>query len=287
MTFDPKLGTGAPQPALGAAILAAVTIDDESRSPERLTEEIAALWTEAAGASVDARTPMFLAQPLLLERVGVTTGTVVQVLDMERYKSVYVTPNILEASGYTPEENSAAGVWQWLRNLSAKELVFQVRNARIVRRAHDACPPRTPWRQVLINSGIRMKNGQRRRILCQNIALEWNERGQQRYQLALWRDATHMFTSTDVVAMNEWTLPDRRIVWTYSPERGFVDRDLLSQREREVLAMVARGLSSKEIGDQLAISSATVDNHRKAILKRLQVKTTEYAIEINHWLRLF
>lgn len=267
-------------------MLAAVSIDDEERSPERLAAEIARLWTEAPNDGAAARAPSFIGNPLLIERVGVTTSTVVQVLDMKQYKSVYVTPNILEASGYTPEENGEAGVWQWLRNLSARELVFQVRNARMVRKVHDACPPRTPWRQVLINSGIRKKNGERRRILCQNIALDWDDRGSQRFQLALWRDATHMFTSTDVVAMNEWTPSSGRVVWTYHPERGFTSKDLLSPRETDVLRLVAAGCASREIGEELGISPATVDNHRKAIIKRLQVRTTDFAIEVCNWLRL-
>lgn len=277
---------GAPQPALGSAILAAVSIDDEERTPERLAAEIARLWTEAPSGEAATRAPSFIHDPLLIECVGVTTSTVVQVLDMKQYKSVYVTPNILEESGYTREENSAAGVWQWLRNLSAKELVFQVRNARIVRKVHDGCPPRTPWRQVLINSGIRMKSGERRRILCQNIALEWDERGAQRFQLALWRDATHMFTSTDVVAMNEWTPPSGRIVRTYHPERGFADKDLFSPREMDVLKWIATGCASREVAETLGISAATVDNHRKAIIKRLQVRTTDFAVEVCKWLRL-
>ena len=264
-----------------------MSVDDELRSPEGLAQEIAKLWTEStAELGAERRAPPFVAHPFLVEQVGVRTGTVVQVLDMERYKSVYVTPNIEEVCGMTPEQNAASGVWQWLRNLTAKELVFQVRNARIVRRVHDACAPRTPWRQVLINSSIKNSKGERRRILCQNFALEWNERGQQRYQLALWRDATHMFSSTDVVAMNEWTPPTGRIVWTYHPQRGFKDRDLLSERERSVLRLVAEGWGSKDIGERLEISPATVDNHRKAVIDRLQVRTTDFAVEVCKWAKL-
>lgn len=268
-------------------MLAAVSLDDELKSPARLADEIARLWTEtAAEGPVDERAPPFVANPMLLDRVGATTGTVVQVLDMERYKSIYVTPNIVEVCGMTPEENNASGVWQWLRNLTARELVFQVRNARIVRRVHDSSPPRTPWRQALINSSIRNKKGERRRILCQNFALEWNELGAQRYQLAIWRDATHMFSSTNIVAMNEWTPPSGRTVWTYHPDRGFTDRDLLTDRELAVLRLVADGLASRDIAERLGISPATVDNHRKAIIHRLQVRTTDFAVEVCKWLRL-
>lgn len=47
----------------------------------------------------------------------------------------------------------------------------------------------------------------------------------------------------------------------------------LSERERRVLALVVRGLQSKAIADQLAISTSTVDNHRSNIMKKLGAET--------------
>ncbi len=53
-----------------------------------------------------------------------------------------------------------------------------------------------------------------------------------------------------------------------------VSLDLLSKREREVLAMVARGLTSKSIGEHLNISPRTVESHRARIMEKLGLKTT-------------
>jgi two-component system NarL family response regulator len=47
--------------------------------------------------------------------------------------------------------------------------------------------------------------------------------------------------------------------------------DLLSNREREVLALVAAGHTSKGIAKQLRLSSRTIGNHRARILAKLQV----------------
>ncbi len=45
----------------------------------------------------------------------------------------------------------------------------------------------------------------------------------------------------------------------------------LSDREREVLQYVARGLTYKEIGEDLFISAKTVENHTRNILKKLHL----------------
>ena len=50
-----------------------------------------------------------------------------------------------------------------------------------------------------------------------------------------------------------------------------MSRGDLTQRELEVLKLVARGLTNKEIGKSLEISSLTVKNHVNSILVKLEV----------------
>jgi RNA polymerase sigma factor (sigma-70 family) len=56
----------------------------------------------------------------------------------------------------------------------------------------------------------------------------------------------------------------------------------LSDREREVLQMIAEGRSTKEIADHLHISVKTVESHRKNIMEKLDLYTvaelTKYAV---------
>jgi DNA-binding NarL/FixJ family response regulator len=58
-------------------------------------------------------------------------------------------------------------------------------------------------------------------------------------------------------------------------DKGVLDRyDLLSEREREVLQLVAEARSSKEIADLLSISPATVETHRTHLLQKLKLRNT-------------
>jgi DNA-binding NarL/FixJ family response regulator len=63
------------------------------------------------------------------------------------------------------------------------------------------------------------------------------------------------------------------------PPRGI---DLLTEREREVLRLVAQGLPTKEIAARLFISTRTVETHRANLMRKLDLhsvaKLTQFAI---------
>jgi NarL family two-component system response regulator LiaR len=61
----------------------------------------------------------------------------------------------------------------------------------------------------------------------------------------------------------------------------------LTEREAEVLRLIAKGLSNKDISDQLFLSEGTVRNHVSAILTKLGVsdRTQAAVIAIQHGLR--
>ncbi len=54
----------------------------------------------------------------------------------------------------------------------------------------------------------------------------------------------------------------------------------LTDREREVLALLARGLSSKEIAVELDISTRTVETHRANLMRKLGVKSVALLTQV-------
>jgi DNA-binding NarL/FixJ family response regulator len=61
-----------------------------------------------------------------------------------------------------------------------------------------------------------------------------------------------------------------------TPQRGSDPFSLLSNREREVLKLIAEGLSAKEIASRLDISAKTVEAHRTSLMRKLGLrKATE------------
>lgn len=54
---------------------------------------------------------------------------------------------------------------------------------------------------------------------------------------------------------------------------------LLTRREKEILKLIAEGLTSAQIGNQLFISTTTVDTHRKHLLEKLKASNTAILIK--------
>jgi two-component system response regulator FixJ len=54
----------------------------------------------------------------------------------------------------------------------------------------------------------------------------------------------------------------------------------LTARQREVLGLVAAGLSNKEIAIELGCSPRTIEIHRGAVMLKLRARSTAHAVRI-------
>ena len=57
-------------------------------------------------------------------------------------------------------------------------------------------------------------------------------------------------------------------------EENETDETLLSDREKEILLLICKGMTNNEIAETLFISKRTVDKHRANILEKTNCKNT-------------
>jgi DNA-binding CsgD family transcriptional regulator len=55
---------------------------------------------------------------------------------------------------------------------------------------------------------------------------------------------------------------------------GLNDLNQLTPREKQILDIIAAGKTTKQIADELRVSTSTVGNHRKHICKKLDLHST-------------
>lgn len=89
------------------------------------------------------------------------------------------------------------------------------------------------------------------------------------------------------VAAGEWSVESTGVNEIIAHHRhsrvGTQGVEELSERERQVLVLTARGFTSREIGEQLFISSRTVETYRSRIMEKLDIRhrsgLVEYALD--------
>lgn len=127
---------------------------------------------------------------------------------------------------------------------------------------------------------IRLKNkqGEFYWALIQYLDAVFNEVGQLVYILTLVTDVSHV-KQGGVASMTLLDLRDNtsRMFLCFNGEAresNLQELPKISTREREVLKLLTKGLSSKQISDALSISQKTVDNHRQSLLRKTGSKST-------------
>lgn len=115
------------------------------------------------------------------------------------------------------------------------------------------------------------------RLIVQNFILELDKKG------SIWIDMK-LFDFSPVQDLNKpgtavfSNKNTREVIFTIEGEKEI--KEDISQREKEVLGLLASGLRSKEIAEQLFISVNTVNNHRCNIMSKLNVSNSVEAVGI-------
>lgn len=91
---------------------------------------------------------------------------------------------------------------------------------------------------------------------------------------AVQRGEVYLYSSFTKVLLGDLAAADGRTQTCAGPERQSRDSyDLLSQREREVLRLVALGYTNQQVADQLFLSVKTVETYRERVMNKLGLQS--------------
>lgn len=133
--------------------------------------------------------------------------------------------------------------------------------------------------------GVKMKHadGHIMRLMFRYSALEMTENGVVKIAAVSIDDITHLVKGDDYWGRLERRDESDKVTNVHhfnSTDKMDVAHDVISEREKEVLRLIALGKESKEIGPILFMSPHTVDNHRRNMIAKTGARDTTALVQI-------
>jgi DNA-binding CsgD family transcriptional regulator len=162
---------------------------------------------------------------------------------------------------------------------------FVVNIAGIKAREHIEKQAESERKNFKLVHDLRMLNDENKwiRLIIQDSVLEFDGKG----KMWLVMKVLDLAPNQDLESPGRSVLQNtvtNEVVFSMEGERKNICN--ITQREKEVLQLISKGFPSKLIAEELFISVNTVNNHRKNILKKLNVNNASEAIRQASSLRL-
>jgi DNA-binding CsgD family transcriptional regulator len=218
----------------------------------------------------------------LLERIDVVDSGCISIYDLYQRKHVYYSPKYAAMLGWDAEK-AKSDVNYTNSLIHPDDLPKLYRAALYYISLGFALPDRTKSKEykAIFDYRVRGKKGSYVRIIEQQIPLEFDKSG----NVWLAMSMMDLLPDHDVDCPFRGRLKNQRTgeLYYFPPEEDSVrEINSLTNREKEILQLIARGLISKEIADKLYISVNTVNTHRQRIIEKLNVSNTYEAIRYAH-----
>jgi DNA-binding CsgD family transcriptional regulator len=215
----------------------------------------------------------------LLEQIDVVDSGCISIFDLYQRKHVYYSSKFSEVlgwdtklaaedTGYTNSRIHPDDLY-----LLFKAGVYYISLGFALKNRKDSKNYKT-----IFDYRVRGKEGKYVRIIEQQVPLEFDLSGNVWLALSL----VDLSPDNDLNSPFRGRLKNQNTgeLYSFPPEEYLSqERMSLTSREKEILALIARGLISKEIADKLYISVNTVNTHRQRIIEKLNVNNTYEAIK--------
>jgi DNA-binding CsgD family transcriptional regulator len=232
----------------------------------RITKDIKIQESDIDYALAEKHIPMFE----MLD--SLQTGIII-VIDYYKHNYYFSSKKFDSHFGFH-ENNIAKTDQHWFRNrLHPDDYIVNI--AGIEGRKYIEKQPIEKRKQYKLIEDFRLKNdkGEWIRLTMQDHILELDKKGNPWLNLKIldFSPDQNIQIPARVTFKNKVT---GEVIFTNQD----YETNNISNREREVLDLISKGMRSKEISEELHISINTVSNHRRNIIDKLKVSNTQEAV---------
>jgi DNA-binding CsgD family transcriptional regulator len=210
-----------------------------------------------------------------LEVLGMLQESSVSVFDLFQQRHIYLSKHFEQVLGYNLDDANAQGNDYFDSRVHASDLAHSLLSGTYFLDMALAMPPHDRLKYKLVHEyRMRHAEGHYVRVIEQFKGLELDDRGNIWLALCV----LDISPDQDEVAGFRARLVDTRTGRLYEGPVAPSPSTPLSNREQEVLRLLAQGHISKQIADKLYISVHTVNTHRQRIIEKLQASNTAEAV---------
>ena len=136
-------------------------------------------------------------------------------------------------------------------------------------------------KQSVIGVKVKHRDGHFMRVLIRYYPIQVTKSGAATKAAITIDDVTHLIKSDFYCLRMEFNRDGENFVHNLnSTDKKDKPFDIISDREKDTLRLLAQGMESKEIGKLLYTSSHTIDNHRRNMMSKIGAKDTTALIQI-------
>ncbi len=196
------------------------------------------------------------------------------IFDHVNLKVLHISENIETMGGYSPKDFYRGNLLFALQ-LFAKEhnnfIYVWLKWAFAVQVKYGTS---FKGKQAICGIKAKHKDGHILRLLFRQCIIKETATGVVTVSAITLDDITHIMKSDFYWGRIECGTDEKYFHHLISTEKEDKAYDILSEREKETLRLLMLGKESKEIANDLFISSHTVDNHRRNMIQKLGVRDT-------------
>lgn len=205
------------------------------------------------------------------------------IFDNKYFKLLDVSNNVEAISGYTKEEIYKDNILPFFNAIDANHTQFPVEIIRWYIYLWSILPKNTNHIAMKLCVGgvkVKRRDGKELRILIRYVPLELDENGAPTMGIISLDDVTHLIKGDFYWFRIDFDALKGAQHHMFSTEKKYLKNDIISEREKDVLRLIAEGIESKEIGEKLFISTNTVDNHRRNMIYRTGARDSTALVQL-------
>jgi DNA-binding CsgD family transcriptional regulator len=251
-------------------------------NPKQILSQILGLQTHVY---TDADKVIDLKEDIYINEFSKSEHSVRIIFDHANFKILHVSDNIEIVTGHSAQDfykphllfafnfftlEHYNFIYVWLKwSLTLHSRLKPSEYNRLVDVKHAICGVK-----------IKHKDGHTMRILFRHFPLTLTESNIPKVAVITLDDVSHLMKSDFYWGRIESGNEERYFRHFVSTDKIYKSIDILTDREKEVVSLLAKGKESKEIGKILYLSSHTIDNHRRNMLSKTGIKDTTGLIHI-------